>query len=108
MSELCVSMEKPVWYKHHLFPLVPMFWYREGNEHNSRDFQLNWLFFRLSSMMTPYPSINAYVEGHGIGFSVRFLYLMLNVSIPFWGKWQRYEHDYIWRIGAKSKFKWMR
>lgn len=78
------------WYQHHKFPLIPIFWKRDEDEYNCRDFSLSWLNVVISSSMIPHIGFEIKIDGRD-GY-MRFYLPYLYVRITFlWfpGSWSR-------------------
>lgn len=87
-----------------IFPIIPTFMLRKGDEWNSLRFGFRWLFFMITDQMTPWPSLS--LELFSVRFS--FLYLGFYFQLPPILKITRWSHQNLWRVGARSKYKWMR
>lgn len=108
MNEECGSTYREPWYQKRVFPLIPIITFNKGDEWNSTRIGINWLFFMIWDSMTPWPEFNLYFEGHGTGFRLCIIpYISFHFKIPF-PYWTRFEHEWFWRRGRRSKFKWMR
>ena len=90
------------WYRHHKFPLLPMYDYDHGDEWNAPGVYFSWLFVRIWSLSEF--SLRASIEfddaGLRLGFSLPYLRIYLWL-IPFpliiqeWAMKHLYKHKYL-------------
>ena len=104
MSETGAVENRTERYYREQCPIIPALMYKKGNEYNSTRFGISWLFFRVTDAMTPWPAFSIEISGARISF----LYIALYICLPWSWKINSWSQQNFWRIGAKSKYKWMR
>lgn len=87
---------------------LPIFLKKPGDEHNSTRVCARWLCFLITDAM----SINLDFD-LGIDFTQAHLriglpYVNFFVRIPWPHKVDMWAHRNLWRVGARSKYKWQR
>ena len=87
--------ERPVWWQHPRFPLVPFWEVRQGNEYNPPDFVFSWLNLRVWSLSAIALSIEPIIDGQGVRLQALLLYLRVVIwFIPFPEGWDQK----LWRV----------
>jgi hypothetical protein len=78
-----VSKVKDKWYNNCKFPLIPRLEIRKANEHNTKGFTFNWLFFTVWSLDSFSFEVSLVCTGHwGLGVIGIFPYLRWAVTLP--------------------------
>lgn len=109
-ESVCATTTREPWYKNTRFPLIPVLKIKKGNEWNSRGFTFTWLGLMISDAMSPHLDFHFYILSHSlIGFRVGIPYVNIWFHlVPIHYKIGSFIQNWTWRVGAKSKFKWMR
>jgi len=86
------------WYKHHKFPLLPLFEHKEVDQWNTSSFFFRWLFIKVWSRDAFDFEIAFGVGGHwGIGFTALIPYLRIVCCIPCPDSWATWMQNNLWR-----------
>jgi len=71
------------WYTNYTFPLVPVIWYRNDDEHNTFNWDFHWMFFRLWTRDAFDFEVALTVGTQwGIGVTALLPYLRIVICIP--------------------------
>lgn len=110
MNDVCGSMIKEPWYKKSRFPLVPVIRIKKGDQWNSRGFMFSWLGLSVGDAMSPQFDFHLHFSAHSlIGFRLGLPYLNIWFSLlPLPYFFSSTIQNWTWRVGERSKFKWMR
>ncbi len=92
MSE--AAMRRAKWYRSYRFPLVPVLSVRGEDRYNRSDFNFQWLFIRVWSMMSPDIGIEARIDDQSLQARLMVPYLIIMFQFPlFPRRWSQK----IWR-----------
>lgn len=74
---------KETWYNKNIFPLIPLFRYKKGDEHNTASFTFRWLIFTAWSLDCFQLELSVNADTHwGIGIKGLLPYLRWVIAIP--------------------------
>jgi len=89
------------------FHFYPALMFKKGDRYNSKRFGISWLWFTVMDAMTPWPGIEIGIGGFRISFLyVNFFFSIANSRLVW--KLSSWSHKNLWRVGEKSKYKWLR
>lgn len=94
---------QPKWYNHPTFPLLPSLQTKKPNEHNTRNFQFQWLFLKLWTLDAFGFEFAIVADTHwGIGFTCILPYVRWVCCLPCPQKWQEWAYKHLWRKPRKQ------
>jgi hypothetical protein len=97
--------QKPKWYKHPKFSLLPVLTIKQANEHNTRGFQFDWLFVRLWSLDAFNFEFTIVADTHwGLGFVGILPYLRWTCCIPCPERVSMWAQRNLWRRPKPERF----
>jgi hypothetical protein len=86
----------------------PICIYEKGNEHNSTKVAARWLCFLISDAMSVGLDFSLDLDLSMLSLRIGIPWVNFYIRFPMPHKLDMWAHRNLWRVGERSKFKWMR
>lgn len=87
---------------------LPIFLFKEGDEHNSTKIAARWLCFLVCDAMSVGFDFNMDIDFNMFSIRIGIPYVNFYIRIPFPRKLDWWAHRNLWRVGSRSKYRWQR